>query len=58
MGHAPSTQMTAWMVHGPKAELTAGPQRATFEPTTGQAAILISLGRDSASHIQLLEKIS
>ena len=28
-----------------------------FEPTTGQAAILMSPGQDSASHIQLLEKI-
>jgi transposase len=28
-----------------------------FEPATGQATILISPGRDSASHIQLLEKV-
>ena len=28
-----------------------------FEPATGQAALLMSAGRDSASHIQLLEKI-
>ena len=28
-----------------------------FEPATGQATILISQGRNSASHIQLLEKV-
>jgi transposase len=28
-----------------------------FEPATGEAAIVMSPGRDSASHIQLLEKI-
>ena len=28
-----------------------------FEPATGQAAILMSPGRDSFSHIQLLEKV-
>lgn len=28
-----------------------------FEPTTGQATILMSPGRDSASHIQLLEQV-
>ena len=28
-----------------------------FEPATGQAVTLLSPGRDSASHIQLLEKI-
>lgn len=28
-----------------------------FEPAIGQAVILTSLGRDSASHVQLLEKI-
>lgn len=28
-----------------------------FEPATGQATILLSPGRDSVSHIQLLEKI-
>lgn len=28
-----------------------------FEPTNGQAAILISPGRNSASHIQLLEQM-
>jgi len=28
-----------------------------FEPATGQATILTSAGRDSASHIQLLEKV-
>ena len=28
-----------------------------FEPATGQAAILISPSRDSASHIQLMESI-
>ena len=28
-----------------------------FEPATGRATILISPGRDSASHIQLLEKV-
>jgi transposase len=57
----------------PGQEWKAGPNRATFEPdygrrgklwvhgafepATGQAAILTSPGRDSASHIQLLEKI-
>jgi transposase len=30
---------------------------AAFEPTTGQAAMILSPSRDSASHIQLLEKI-
>jgi transposase len=30
---------------------------AAFEPATGQAAIILSPSRDSASHIQLLEKI-
>jgi transposase len=30
---------------------------AAFEPATGQAAIIMSPSRDSASHIQLLEKI-
>ena len=28
-----------------------------FEPATGQAVTLLSPGRDSASHIQWLEKI-
>jgi transposase len=28
-----------------------------FEPATGEAAIVMSPGRDSASHIQLLEKV-
>ena len=28
-----------------------------FEPATGQAAMVLSPSRDSASHIQLLEKI-
>jgi transposase len=28
-----------------------------FEPATGQAAILLSPGRDGASHIQLLERV-
>jgi len=57
----------------PGEEWKQGPHRATFEPdygrrgklwvhgafepATGQAAILMSLGRDSVSHIQLLEKI-
>lgn len=57
----------------PGEEWKLGPNRATFEPdygrrgklwthgafepATGQAAILMSPGRDSASHIQLLEKI-
>jgi transposase len=57
----------------PGEEWMAGPNRATFEPdygrrgklwthgafepATGQAALLMSPGRDSASHIQLLEKI-
>jgi len=57
----------------PGEEWKVGPNRATFEPdygrrgklwthgafepATGQAAILMSPGRDSASHIQLLEKI-
>jgi len=30
---------------------------SAFEPATGQAAIVLSPSRDSASHIQLLEKI-
>ena len=30
---------------------------AAFEPATGQGAIIMSPSRDSASHIQLLEKI-
>lgn len=30
---------------------------AVFEPATGQAAIILSPGRDSASHVQLLDKI-
>jgi transposase len=29
----------------------------TFEPATGQATILTSLGRNSASHIHLLEQV-
>ena len=57
----------------PGEEWKLGPNRATFEPdygrrgnvwvhgafepATGQAAILISPRRDSASHIQLLEKV-
>lgn len=57
----------------PGEEWLQGPNRATFEPdygrrgklwvhgafepATGQAAILISPGRDSASHIQLVEKM-
>ena len=57
----------------PGEEWKPGPNRATFEPdygrrgklwvhggfepATGQAVILTSPGRDSASHIQLLEKI-
>jgi transposase len=57
----------------PGAEWKAGPQRATFEPdygrrgklwahgafepATGQAALVLSGARDSASHIQLLEQI-
>jgi len=55
----------------PGEEWMLGPSRATFEPdygrrgklwvhglfepATGEAAILLSPGRDSASHIQLLE---
>jgi transposase len=30
---------------------------AAFEPATGQSAIILSPSRDSASHIQLLEKV-
>ncbi len=57
----------------PGEEWKLGPNRATFEPdygrrgklwvhgafepATGQATILMSPGRDSASHIQLLEKV-
>ena len=57
----------------PGEEWRLGPNRATFEPdygrrgklwvhgafepATGQATILMSPGRDSASHIQLLEKV-
>ena len=57
----------------PGAEWKAGPHRATFEPdygrrgklwvhgafepATGQAALVLSGRRDSASHIQLLEQI-
>ena len=57
----------------PGEEWKAGPNRATFEPdygrrgkiwihaafepATGQAAIIMSPSRDSASHIQLLEKV-
>ena len=57
----------------PGEEWKPGPNRATFEPdygrrgklwvhggfepATGQAIILTSPGRDSASHVQLLEKI-
>jgi transposase len=57
----------------PGEEWKLGPNRATFEPdygrrgklwvhgafepATGQATILISPGRDSVSHIQLLEKV-
>lgn len=57
----------------PGEEWKAGPNRATFEPdygrrgklwvhgafepATGQAITLLSPGRDSASHVQLLEKI-
>ena len=57
----------------PGAEWKAGPHRATFEPdygrrgklwahgafepATGQAALVLSSRRDSASHIQLLEQI-
>jgi transposase len=57
----------------PGEEWKPGPNRATFEPdygrrgklwthgafepATGQAAILMSPGRDSISHIRLLEKI-
>lgn len=57
----------------PGEEWALGPNRATFEPdygrrgklwvhgafepATGQAAILMSPGRDSASHIQLLEQV-
>lgn len=57
----------------PGEEWKPGPNRATFEPdygrrgkvwvhgafepATGQAGIVISPGRDSASHIQLLEKM-
>ena len=56
----------------PGEEWKLGPNRATFEPdygrrgkvwvhgvfepATGKAAILISPGRDSASHVQLIEK--
>jgi len=32
-------------------------RRGAFEPATGQAAMVLSPNRDSASHIQLLEKI-
>jgi len=57
----------------PGAEWKVGPHRATFEPdygrrgklwvhgafepATGQAALVLSSRRDSASHIQLLEQI-
>lgn len=57
----------------PGEEWKLGPNRATFEPdygrrgklwvhgafepASGQAAILMSPGRDSASHIQLLEQV-
>lgn len=57
----------------PGEEWKAGPNRATFEPdygrrgklwvhgafepASGQASILMSPGRDSATHIQLIEKI-
>ena len=57
----------------PGEEWKRGPHRATyepdygrrgklwvhgaFEPATGQASILMSPGRDSVSHIQLLEKV-
>ncbi len=57
----------------PGEEWKPGPNRATFEPdygrrgklwvhglfepATGQAGILTSPGRDSASHVQLLEKM-
>lgn len=57
----------------PGEEWKPGPNRATFEPdygrrgklwvhglfepATGQASILTSPGRDSASHIQLIEKM-
>ena len=57
----------------PGEEWKVGPNRATFEPdygrrgklwvhgafepATGQATILMSPGRESASHIQLIEKI-
>jgi hypothetical protein len=57
----------------PGEEWTLGPNRAVFEPdygrrgklwvhggfepASGQAVTLLSPGRDSASHIQLLEKI-
>jgi hypothetical protein len=34
-----------------------GSYRATFEPSTGQATILLSPCRDSASHIQLIEQL-
>jgi transposase len=57
----------------PGEEWKVGPHRATFEPdygrrgkvwvhgafepATGQAAILVSPSRDSASHVQLLEQV-
>ena len=57
----------------PGEEWTVGPQRATFEPdygrrgklwvhgafepATGQATIVLSPSRDSASHIHLLERV-
>jgi transposase len=57
----------------PGEEWKPGPNRATFEPdygrrgrlwvhgafepATGQAAVVLSPGRDSVSHIQLLEKV-
>jgi transposase len=41
----------------PGEEWKMGPNRATFEPATGQPAVIMSPSPDSTSHIQLLEKI-
>ena len=66
--HPKSSRGVQW----PGEEWRAGTKRATFEPddgrrgqlwiraafvpTTGQATFVLSLDRDSAAHIQLLEK--
>jgi transposase len=42
----------------PGAQWKAGPQRATFEPATGEAALLVSPSRHSASHIRLVERMT